>query len=214
MVKTIVLADDHPLFLMGLRSAIENVGEFTIIREASTVDDLYVALASQPPDILITDFSMPGKVHLDGLRLIKKIRGLYPKMPIVVITVLSNPGMITALYKLGVIKVINKNSITTELTKTLMLLGSFNTNKIIQSASHQQSVTQAESNDIQNIEALLSPREYEVLRFFSEGNTVTEIAALLNRSKQTISSQKKNAMLKLGLATDAELFGFIVRTGL
>lgn len=51
----------------------------------------------------------------------------------------------------------------------------------------------------------LSPREMEVLRLFGRGMTVTEIAQYTNRSLKTISTQKKNAMIKLGARNDVEL---------
>ncbi|WP_410573143.1 LuxR C-terminal-related transcriptional regulator, partial [Bacillus sp. SIMBA_031] len=45
-------------------------------------------------------------------------------------------------------------------------------------------------NEAVNIGQLLSPRELEVARLFASGLSITEIAKRLNRSKQTISTQK------------------------
>ncbi|WP_147479240.1 response regulator transcription factor, partial [Pseudomonas savastanoi] len=60
----------------------------------------------------------------------------------------------------------------------------------------------------------LSPRELEVLRLLSAGHTVGQIAAQLNRSKQTVSAQKVAAMRKLGLANDAALFIYLQESGM
>ncbi|EPM70213.1 LuxR family DNA-binding response regulator, partial [Pseudomonas syringae pv. actinidiae ICMP 18804] len=60
----------------------------------------------------------------------------------------------------------------------------------------------------------LSPRELEVLRLLSAGYTVGQIAAQLNRSKQTVSAQKVGAMRKLGLANDAALFIYLQESGM
>ncbi|MGH8055356.1 MAG: LuxR C-terminal-related transcriptional regulator [Stenotrophomonas sp.] len=59
-----------------------------------------------------------------------------------------------------------------------------------------------------------SPREGEVLRLLSSGLSVTEIAAQLNRSVTAISRQKGDAMRKLGIGNDAELFEFLRNEGL
>lgn len=55
----------------------------------------------------------------------------------------------------------------------------------------------------------LSPKESEVLRLFAEGFLVTEIARKLNRSIKTISSQKKSAMMKLGVDNDIALLNYL-----
>ncbi|MDU8474286.1 LuxR C-terminal-related transcriptional regulator, partial [Pseudomonas syringae pv. actinidiae] len=60
----------------------------------------------------------------------------------------------------------------------------------------------------------LSPRELEVLRLLSAGHTVGQIAAQLNRSKQSVSAQKVGAMRKLGLANDAALFIYLQESGM
>jgi two-component system capsular synthesis response regulator RcsB len=55
----------------------------------------------------------------------------------------------------------------------------------------------------------LSPREVEVLRLLGKGMTVKDIATMLHRSASTISRQKGDAMLKLGLNSDAQLFDYL-----
>ena len=55
----------------------------------------------------------------------------------------------------------------------------------------------------------LSPREVEVLRLLGTGMTVKEISLQLHKSVSTISRQKGDAMLKLGLKGDAELFDYL-----
>lgn len=212
MSKTIVIADDHPLFLLGLRVAIENIGGFSVVGEATSVDELHTLLSSTQPDILITDFSMPGTKHSDGMRLIKSLRSLYPSLPVVVVTVLSNPGLIEMLYKSGVCKIINKKSIATELLKTLSMLGSLGQVKRPYAGYGRAGPVLMSSSD--SGKGTLSPREYEVLRLMAEGMTITQIAAKQNRSKQTISSQKKSAMMKLGVKSDAEFFEYVLTNGL
>lgn len=188
------------------------MGGFRVLGEATTVDDLHQLLELSQPDILITDFSMPGHKHMDGVRLIRNIRSRFPFMPVVVITILSNPGLIDALYKYGVYKVINKQSISSELSKTLNVLGSFGATKTRTGHIRNTSTTSRDNNK-PKIDTL-SPREYEVMRLLAEGYSITQIAEMQNRSKQTISSQKKSGMSKLGVTSDAEFFEFIITTGL
>ncbi|MNV60375.1 Transcriptional regulatory protein RcsB [compost metagenome] len=54
----------------------------------------------------------------------------------------------------------------------------------------------------------LTKREAEIVRLFCAGATVTEISLLSHRSVQTVSSQKRSAMRKLGLERDADLIRY------
>jgi two-component system capsular synthesis response regulator RcsB len=62
--------------------------------------------------------------------------------------------------------------------------------------------------------AKLSPRETEVLRLFASGYTVSEIARQLNRSVKTVSSQKMEAMNKLGIKSDLGIYAYAREHGL
>ena len=57
----------------------------------------------------------------------------------------------------------------------------------------------------------LSPRELTIQRLFAAGNSITDIARVTGRGMSTVSQQKKNAMRKLGLEMEAEIFEYIDR---
>jgi two-component system capsular synthesis response regulator RcsB len=60
----------------------------------------------------------------------------------------------------------------------------------------------------------ISPREGEVIRFLAQGLTVSEVARRTGRSVKTISQQKRDAMRKLGLESDKQLFDYARSAGL
>ena len=62
--------------------------------------------------------------------------------------------------------------------------------------------------------ARLSPRELEVIRLFASGLTVTGIAERLARSVKTVSRQKSDAMIKLGLKNDLEIYVYAREHGM
>lgn len=202
MLQRIVIADDHPVFLIGLKAVITSAfnDRFTVCGEATNVDELFTVLARELPDVLFTDFNMPGQQQSDGLRLIESLRRKYPSLPIVVITVLGNPGLINAILAAGVYAVINKQSLTTELTLCLKNL--------------LQGRRYATPKATEGISTYMSPREFEVMRLLAQGKSVNDIAAMLNRTKQTISAQKKSAMNKIGVSSTAELLEYLRSVGL
>lgn len=201
MLQRIVIADDHPVFLIGLRSVIASSfnESFIVSDEATNIEQLLASLGKQLPDILLTDFNMPGQHHSDGLRLIETLRRKYPSLPIIVVTVLGNPGVINMLLAAGVYAVINKQSLSTELT--LCLKSWLHGRRYVTPVGEES-------------RAEMSPRETEVVRLLAQGKSVNEIAALLSRTKQTISAQKKSAMNKLCVSTMAELLEYLQKVGI
>ncbi|KAB7895640.1 response regulator [Rouxiella sp. S1S-2] len=209
-MKTVLIADDHPVYLLGLKTLLETQfsQDFSLSGMASNVDELLNALKTSQPDLLLTDFTMPGNQQSDGLHLIQYLRRTYPALPIVVISVLSNQAIVNVMLKAGVIAVINKQSLGTELNACLK---SLSMGQVIPRNSNPQIETIP-----QNVSAYgqLSPKESEVLRLMKLGHTVNQIAQMLHRSKQTISGQKKSAMNKLELLSDAELFEYLLKMDL
>ncbi|WP_350613665.1 response regulator transcription factor [Pseudomonas sp. HY7a-MNA-CIBAN-0227] len=206
----IVLADDHPIFLIGLRAVLEHDERLSIVGEANSPQALTELLQHCPCDVLVTDFMMPAEPQADGLRLIEQLRRHYPTLPIVVVTMLNNAGLFHAILELGVMGLLSKASLANELPEA------------IRQARHQRpyvahTIRQALSlagPDRLYSQDQLSPRELEVIRLLAAGLTVGEIAANLHRSKQTVSAQKVGAMRKLGLTSDAALFIYVQEHGL
>ena len=82
MSLRILLADDHPVVRIGVRSVIEAHEAGKVVAEAGTVDELLALLAEQVFDILVTDLSMPGPLNPDGYAMIERICRNHPDLPV------------------------------------------------------------------------------------------------------------------------------------
>ena len=116
----IILADDHPLILAGIRSLItqSHIG-CDIVAEAHQVSELLKTLQQHSCDLLITDFSMPGDERCDGLAMIQQLRREYPELPIIVLTQIHNAGILQSLAQSGVRGIILKKAVLNELTDAI-----------------------------------------------------------------------------------------------
>ena len=56
----VLLADDHPIVLMGVREIIERDPRFNVVGEALNSSELISKVAQLRPDVIITDYNMPG----------------------------------------------------------------------------------------------------------------------------------------------------------
>lgn len=207
MTLRIIIADDHPVVRIGARSVIHSSGVGEVVAEAATAQDLLSHLSNHPCDVLVTDYSMPDSNVPDGFAMISMIRRRYPLLPVLMLSVSSNLAILRMVRDAGVLGLVDKASSMDELPVAIRTV-----HRGLPYVSHslKERVEAAGSNAIVEGEGRrLSPREVEVLRLLGKGMTVKEIANMLHRSASTISRQKGDAMLKLGLSSDAQLFDYL-----
>lgn len=205
----VVIADDHPVVLVGLREVIQRDKRFDLVGEAGSSSQLIELLALHQPDLVITDFNMPGdETYGDGLQLIEHITEQFATVKILVLTMVSNHLIISRLLEMGVAGVIAKNHIHEEIGKALNALAN---DRPYTAPTVQSTSVITNLKVIDERFSTLSPREIEVLRLFVTGSSVGDIARQLNRSVKTVSTQKVSAMRKLEVLNDHALLTYCIK---
>ena len=203
----VVIADDHPIVLVGVRELVERDSRFCVVGEATCSNELVALLKQMPVDLVITDFNMPAdSPYGDGLKLVEYLKRHYPSVDILVLTMISNPLILTRLQELGVIGVIQKCQLHDEIQTALKSVALGHPLQTKRSAA--TSVMEAAALDTRF--SRLSPKEHEILRLFIAGQSVNDIARGLNRSAKTISTQKISAMRKLEVNSDQDLLTYCI----
>lgn len=214
----IILADDHPLILTGVRCLIEHIEPHCeVIAEASQASQVFNLLQQHHCDLLVTDFSMPRDTRCDGLVMIRQLRRDHPGLSILVLTQVQNYAIFESLIQLGVNGIILKDAVVDELADAIRqtLLG----HRYIGRAVKKSLLTTVDitcigdSNCVSNVNRLTA-KESEVVRLLASGMSVTQAANFLHRSVKTVSTQKKSAMRRLGISSDSALFEFAKVSGL
>ncbi|KDQ96317.1 transcriptional regulator [Salmonella enterica subsp. enterica serovar Montevideo str. FVM_628064] len=201
----VIIADDHPIVLFGIRKSLEQIEWVNVVGEFEDSTALINNLPKLDAHVLITDLSMPGDKYGDGITLIKYIKRHFPSLSIIVLTMNNNPAILSAVLDLDIEGIVLKQGAPTDLPKALAALTKRTKNSTPESVSRLLEKISAGGYG----DKRLSPKESEVLRLFAEGFLVTEIAKKLNRSIKTISSQKKSAMMKLGVENDIALLNYL-----
>lgn len=209
----IVLVDDHPLVLMGIRELLARDINLDVEAMVSTPSELVERLRVCAPDIVVTDYSMPGDARYgDGIRFISYLRRHFPEIGIIVLTMVTNPMIVSSLYDAGVLGVVMKQD---NLDALLVALALARRGLRYYPPGFKQGMSVGgEVRSLQERVDSLSTREFEVLRLFVQGASITEIAGQLHRSVTTISAQKTSAMRKLGAQNNQELISFCLEHGL
>lgn len=203
----VVLLDDHQVVLAGICDYLDGISWVTISNKFSISSEMIKYIKDSPPDIIITDYNMPcDGIHKDGLAFIGYLIRTFPNIKILVLTMITNPMIISALYDTGVSGVVFKQDSLIEIKSALLAIRA--NSKYYPPSLKKHSHKNEPSILLQDRINSLSPREFEVLRHFIEGESIAKIAERLNRSAKTISLQKKSAMRKLNVESNQELIMF------
>lgn len=209
-VLRVILADDHPVVLMGTRAALEAAGGIEVTGEAMNGDELLELVALRPCDVIVTDFSMPGGRYGDGLCLLELLHRRYPRLPIIVLTMVSNLAMLQNMRSRGVLALCDKRAPLREVALAVRLAAAGKT--FLSETIREQLTDHGMLDDTGTVK--LSAREVEVIRLYVSGMSVTLIAERLSRSIKTVSRQKRDAMRKLGIDHDSRLSEYARERGI
>lgn len=131
----------------------------------------------------------------------------FPHVQVLILTMISNQLILTRLRELGVVGVIQKSQLHEEIQIALKAIAQ----KAVYRSLEPVPNSVLESNvAIDERISTLSPKEFEILRLFVSGKSVSEIARSQNRSAKTISAQKISAMRKLEVQSDQDLLTYCI----
>ncbi|WP_448108578.1 response regulator [Pseudomonas azerbaijanoccidentalis] len=201
----VVLADDHPVVLLGLNELIARDTRFKVVGQATNSTQLVGVLREQAPDVVITDYHMPeASIYGDGLKLISYLARNFPVVGIVVLTMISNSEIYSRLQKLGA-NVVQKKQMVFRLQ---CLLDNLAANTLVYDFEESSALEVAGGDRVQK---KLNARELEVLRLFMVGMSSHDIGQDQSLSIKTVSAYKMSVMKKLGVGSDQELIGYCIR---
>jgi two-component system capsular synthesis response regulator RcsB len=202
------VADDHHAVRLGIQVALAR-SAFVVSAEADSMDAVAALLEQQVPDLLITDFSMPGERFGDGLGYLEHLHVHYPTLPVVVLTMVRRPVVLQAMLDCGVLALVDKGASLRLLPVAAgkALKGERYISEALTRLVEAPARRTGKGDLVQ--QARLSASERAVLELIGEGDTLTAIAETLDRSISTVSTLKTRAMTKLGLLNNADLLEFI-----
>jgi DNA-binding NarL/FixJ family response regulator len=195
----IAIADDHTLFRKSLYLLINSFEGVEVVAKAGNGFELLEVLATVEADILLLDLQMP---QMDGFSTCEKIKALYPKLKIMILTQLDDAETIRQVLKMGVQGYFTKNTAPKELEDAIWKLqdDGFYFEKNLTSIVHEiQNNGSLKFNEKQ--EVIFTAREKEILSLTAMGYKAKEIADRLFISTKTVNAHKQNIQQKYGFET-------------
>lgn len=182
------MVDDHHIVLDGLKSMFDQDGQFEILGTASNAEDALLLMDKNRPDILLTDYSLPGA---NGLELCVKSKAKFPTMKRVILSMHDEGILVKQILKEGVDGYLLKSIQQTELKSALLQIAKG-------MAYVSPEITKLMLTDLNNErpEELLTEREREILSLIAKENSNKQIAEKLFISERTVETHRKNIFRK------------------
>jgi DNA-binding NarL/FixJ family response regulator len=206
----ILLADDHPVFRLGLCSLLGSHKGWEICGEAADGREAVEKCRQLRPDLVILDICMP---RLNGVDAARQILRHNPVQRILVVTDVGSEQVVRDCLEAGVRGWVFKSDSAHDLTTAVEALqwqrstfSSRVSDLILEGYLGRQPVAPAVA-----IPPRLSPREREVVQLVGEGKTSKEVATMLGMTLKTAETHRSNIMIKLNLHSTVELVLYAVR---
>jgi two-component system capsular synthesis response regulator RcsB len=211
MSMQFLVIDDHPLIRQGVSTVLTSRFHGANVVDVGSGQEAVSALAAHRFDAAITDLSMPVAKELDGISLIKAIKTACPALRIVVYTSTLSAAVTSAVLRLDVAAVVDKGAALGELVIAVQmaLLGRRYISENLRHLLLEDGAVPSSGR-----RPRLSPRQLDVVRLLGRGLTNMEVAHYLDRSPKTISRLKRQAMEKLLVHSDMELYSIVKELGL
>jgi two-component system invasion response regulator UvrY len=202
-VIKVLIADDHAILRRGLKEILARELEDAVYGEAKDAREVLARVQSDQWDLVILDLSMPGRSGLDVLR---DIKGMRPKLPILVLSMHPEDQYGKRILKAGASGYMNKESAPEELIKAIrkVLAGG----RYVSPALAERLVMDLNEDITRPVHEALSDREFEVLRMIASGKTVTQIAENLHLSVATVSTYRARILEKMKMTTTAQIMHY------
>lgn len=194
---TVIIVDDHPVVMEGLRSLLEKNESLEIVNCFTSGSETLDWLKHQSADMVLLDISLPD---INGADLCLKIKKMYPSTCVLAISNHNERSIIAQMLQNGASGYLLKNSSGEELIRSIMdaIQGHLTLSMEVQSilANGDLSFRQMPR---------LTRREKEILKMVAEGMTTADIGDKLFISPLTVETHRRNLMQKFEVSNTASL---------
>ncbi len=209
MPLKIIIADDHPLLVEGLRRMLEEMEDVQVAEPVGNGRQLLARLRGQVVDLVLLDLHMP---QLDGLETLRILQKEFPSLKVLVFTNYNQPKLLREARNLGARGYLLKNCTAQVLREAVLTVSEGGT-----WLDDEGPVPTAEdtvfTDDFMK-KYQITQREVEIIRKIAQGYTTKEIGGQLYVSEFTVNAHRRNICRKLEIYTPVGLVNFAKENGL
>lgn len=201
----LMVVDDHVIMREGLKQIFSLDECLVVVAEAGNGTQVMEGLRSEQVDLLLLDMSMPG---LCGEDLITRIHLQYPKLPILILTMYSEPQIARRVLKCGALGYITKDNDPETLLAAIHRVA--RGQRFIDHVLAEQIVFDEYTQAGEVLHERLTAREMQIMLMLARGEGVNHIAEALAISNKTVSTHKSRLMDKMMFTTNADIVKYAI----
>lgn len=190
----VFVVDDHPVVAQGVSWALDDEPDLEFVGAARTLSEALGAIAKARPDVLLLDVRLPDT---DVVSAVRDLSAAASWAHIVLFTADPSHPQVRAARAAGALTTVAKDTLPTRLRA------------IIRAVAAGEPLGEDHA-----AEAVLTPRQHDVLARVATGMTTTEIATDLGLQATTVKAYWQEAMQRLGVRNRAEAIASAYRRGL
>jgi len=201
----ILIADDHPLVMDGIRSCLETFDHIEVVGEARTGREALDKAEELKPDIVLMDITMPDLNGLDATELFKD---RFPEIKLLILSMHDNREYVTSALRYGARGYILKDVPSQEIFAAIEAVHRGGT--YFSSGVSEILLAHAEGGSQES----LTTREQTILLLLAEGKSNKHVARELDISVRTAETHRRNIKRKLNIDSTAGLTRYAIQHGL
>jgi len=212
MNTRIVLADDHRIFMAGLRALLEQESDLEVVGEVADGLGAVRIVAEKQPHVVVMDVSMPG---MNGIEATRRILAQEPRTRVLCLSMHAEKRFVTAVLEAGAAGYVLKDCLVEELIRAVrtLMAGQIYLSPSVTAPVVAQYAAPRGDGEMAAF-SLLTDREREVLQLLAEGHSTKGIAVRLGVSVKTVGTHREHVMRKLGIHSIAGLTKYAIGEGL
>jgi DNA-binding NarL/FixJ family response regulator len=210
LTSRLLIADDHPVVLRGLRLVLNAQPDLEVVAEATDGEQAVERALADDVHLAILDISMP---RMTGLQAAREITRRKPDVRVLMLSMHDNEQYLFEAIKVGASGYVLKTAVDRDLVEACRaaMRGEPFLYPGAVRALMREHLERARTGEVLHE---LTPREEEVVKLVAEAHTNDEIAELLHISKKTVERHRANVLEKLGMRDRVELTRYAIRRGL
>ena len=205
----ILIADDHSIVRKGIHQILIEGFPGAKIEEVENAEFMIKKVMEEEWDVVISDLSMPGR---SGLEAIAQIKQICPKLPILIMSIHPEEHYAVRVLKAGGSGYLSKDLAPEELVNAVKRV--ISGRKYITSPVAEKLASLIDQDDEKPRHYMLSDREFAVMKLLGSGKSLSEIAASMILSINTVSTYRSRILVKMNLKNNTELTLYCIENNL
>jgi putative two-component system response regulator len=204
----IVIAGDEPVLVDGLQGLMNRRGDIRVLGSGRTIDEALRAVRDLRPDVLLTDYRIPGG---DGAALIRAVLADLPETKVIVLIDTAAPGAAVRCVSAGCSGVVAKTAAVDDVARAIRRV---HDGEIVIAPEMLPQVVAGLRHDSQHVGADITRRELELLGHLARGLSLPDIASAMSISMNTARNHTQRVIEKLPAHSKLEAVVIATREGL